>query len=132
MTYPDNLITSHGGPLHRYLFVHKAHDIFAAALGRWPSKREIILSEAMVDIRLWDARTVWYANKAYQRKARVEGPFIVSHISVEIGSCSDDKAVIVVYGEHHAGRVRRLRAHYCWPTEELAHQHANLLNEKTS
>ncbi len=126
MTYPDNLITSHGGPLHRYLFVHKAHDGFAAALGRWPSKHEIILSEAMVDVRLWDAKTVWYTNKAYQRKARVEGPFIVSHIAVEIGL--DDKAVVVVYGER--GRLRRLRAHYVWAYEETAHQHANLLNEK--
>ena len=128
--YPDHLITGHGGPLHRYLFIHKGRDSYAEALGRWPSKHEIILSEVMVDVRLWNARRVWYTHKAYQRKAKVQGPFIVSHLAVEVAACTSDwSGVVVVYNEHNSG-TRRLPAHYCWPTEELAVEHAALLNKR--
>jgi len=87
----------------------------------------------MVDVRLWDARQVWYVHTAYRRKATVQGPFIVSSIGVETEMCmSGHRGFVRVYGDKRAGRMRTLPAHYCWPSENTAQKHAALLNERKS
>lgn len=131
MTYPESCLTNHGGPLHRYLYVHGANDKMAEAIGHNPSTMEAVLCAGMVDVRLWDARQVWYTHKAYQRKAVVQGPFIVSGVGVESDICSGSgyTGFVRVYADKRP-RLRRLTAHYCWPSEELAQQHAALLNAR--
>lgn len=126
MTWPESHTSSYGSA-HRYAYVHGRHDPYTLALGRGVHPIEVILLEGMVDVRLWDAKRVWYVHKAYRRRAKVLGPFFVRSVGVETASCSASgyEPFVRVYERHG-----HLPAHYCWATEADAKAHADLLNTR--